>query len=142
MERITLKTLPQSTAQQVFDHVAIHLLFQNERSEASPEYVVSDTLCYYRNGKLACAAGCLIADDEYDFSFEQHTWRMLVNDKLVPSAHQDLIEQLQNIHDHEPVHSWRKSLQELAKECSLEFDESKIDAAVVAKMAALTKEKS
>ena len=65
---ITLKTLPQATAQDVFDHVTQHLLKQGKRS------VSSTGACQYRTeqaeGVLKCAAGCLITDDEYNSKFE------------------------------------------------------------------------
>lgn len=56
--KITLKNLHEATEQQVFDQVAGHLLTQKE--------VLPSPACFYRgpNG-LKCAAGCLIANDEY-----------------------------------------------------------------------------
>ncbi len=61
---VTLATLSDCTAQQVFNHVARHLLKQNKRSiDKHPDH--SD-LCRYRNGEgLSCSAGSLMSDDEY-----------------------------------------------------------------------------
>ena len=60
---ITLKTLPQATAQEVFDQVTQHLLKQGKAARSGTG------ACRYRvetRGEiLKCAAGCLIADDEY-----------------------------------------------------------------------------
>lgn len=98
--QITLKTLPEATKQQVFDQVAKHLLTQKKVS-------YQDGGCAYRQHSdfvgektIMCAAGCLIADDEYDKQkMEGFNWRDLVNDNLVPKAHHDLIRVLQAIHD-------------------------------------------
>ena len=59
---ITLKTLPQATAQEVFDQITQHLLQQGKAAKSVTG------ACRYRietaEGILKCAAGCLIADDE------------------------------------------------------------------------------
>jgi hypothetical protein len=69
---ITLKTLKNSTDQEVFDQVANHLLTQNKRSVSATD----NTLCVYRSPDgLKCAAGCLIADDEYDPRMEGSNWK-------------------------------------------------------------------
>jgi hypothetical protein len=90
---ITLATLPQATPQQVFNHVARHLLAQ-----ASPS--IDGSVCAYltRDGKR-CAAGCLIGQDEYQASFEGRTWWSLARDGRVPAAHMELVEALQDAHD-------------------------------------------
>ena len=85
---ITLKTVPQATAQEVFDQITQHLLKQGKRS------VSSTGACRYRTenseGVLKCAAGCLIADEEYDRLFENVAWDGLVNDGKVPKQHAQL----------------------------------------------------
>ena len=91
---ITLATLPQATAQEVFDQMATHLLTQNEKS--------AGYLFRYRLGRLKCAAGCLISDDEYKKSWEGRDWDTLVNLNEAPKAHTDLILELQRIHDGPP----------------------------------------
>jgi hypothetical protein len=90
---ITLATLPQATPQQVFNHVARHLLVQGSPS-------IDGSLCAYltRDGKR-CAAGCLIGQDEYQSSFEGRTWWSLARDGRVPDAHMELVEALQDAHD-------------------------------------------
>ena len=104
---ITLKTLPQATEQEVFDHVSKHLLKQGERSRDESGG------CLYRHEDLKCAAGCLIGDDEYDPNIEGFTWETLSRKKF-PKNHADLIETLQFIHDAEPVKNWRSQLEKLA----------------------------
>ena len=72
---ITLKTLPQATAQEVFDQVAKHLLTQMKKSvakRAAESASDSKDYCMYRGfDGTKCAAGCLISDDEYKPEFEQ-----------------------------------------------------------------------
>jgi hypothetical protein len=104
---ITLKTLNKSTRQQVFDQVAKHLLEQNVRS-------ATQVTCRYHHGPLRCAAGCLIADDEYDRKIEMKTWRDLVETNYAPKKHLKLIRELQEIHDDLVVKLWRDALAELA----------------------------
>lgn len=93
---ITLATLHEATEQQIFDQVAAHLLKQQAKS------MISLTMCAYRGRQgMMCAAGCLIADDEYDAEMDQHatSWNSLVDRKLVPAAHKNFIRGLQSVHD-------------------------------------------
>lgn len=113
---ITLKTLPQATAQEVFDQVAKHLLTQMKKSvakraaERAPGW---KDYCMYRGfDGTKCAAGCLISDDEYKPEFENLNWAHLSS---VPEEHCLLIMELQDIHDcHEPE-DWRVKLNNLAE---------------------------
>ncbi len=112
---ITLKTLAQATEQQVFDQVAKHLLTQNKRS-------INNRNCFYRLESLKCAAGCLIADDEYNSEFEGKDWSILIMSQLVPQNHYELIARLQSIHDNHIVEEWKGKLELLAKEYKLNFN--------------------
>lgn len=105
---LSLKTLPQATAQEVFDHVAKHLLTQKRRA------INRDFSCRYRLRNLRCAAGCLIADDEYKESFEGWGWDVLVEENKAPKKHIGLITSLQSVHDECPPKSWYQELYELA----------------------------
>lgn len=96
---INLKTLAQATAQEVFDQVAAHL----------------------SSGSMMCAAGCLIADQEYSRSMEGHNWLNLVEKGIVPSHHSLLISRLQRLHDEAYVQNWIVGLKGIAEEFSLEF---------------------
>jgi hypothetical protein len=118
---ITLKTLDQATAQEVFDQVANHLLTQNQQSKSKGE-----SNCVYRTDDgLKCAAGCLIGDDEYHSGFDNTddvgtTWRSLIQRGLVKtSKHSELITDLQNLHDNRVVFNWRSELMFVAKRYSL-----------------------
>lgn len=110
---ITLKTLPQASAQEVFDQVAEHLLTQNEQS-------YGDDMCRYRSFGLKCAAGSLIGHDEYQSMFEGKAWNILTDKGLVPAAHQDLIVSLQMVHDDFSPKAWRRRLQITADKYGLD----------------------
>ena len=103
---ITLKTLPQATKEEVFEQVKNHLLKQNERS-------LYEESCKYKSGELKCAAGCLIADDEYNKVREGLTWNDLVRDGVAPETHQKLIYDLQLIHDEYYPHEWKEQLDKI-----------------------------
>jgi hypothetical protein len=102
---ITLKTLPQATEQEIFDQVVTHLITQGKTS------MNKKGNCVYRSPEgLKCAAGCLIADDEYlpimDSGCLGTSWTNLVADSIVPPNHADFIRELQIIHDkNQPEHT-------------------------------------
>ncbi len=104
---ITLATLPEATAQEVFDQVARHLLTQNAKSMGRH--------CMYHSVEgLKCAAGCLISENEYLKGMENDSWQNLVDRKLAPSKHQELISELQQIHDTVEPNRWRGRLEVLS----------------------------
>jgi hypothetical protein len=113
---ITLATLPQATAQEVFDQVAIHLLTQGEKA-------VKDGTCLYRTESgLKCAAGALMSDEEYAALPEndrKSSWRNLVYATLAPFEHVDLINSLQHIHDSANVDNWERYLLITARDFNL-----------------------
>lgn len=115
---ITLKTLPQATAQEVFDQVANHLLTQNKQS-------ISNFAggCAYRGDEgLKCAAGCLIGDDEYSEDMEGTCYSQL---SLSQPDNSDLIDDLQYVHDTFVPNEWKNRLKSLADKYSLEFNHDK-----------------
>lgn len=117
--------LKDITEQQVFDKVANHLLKQMKKSEIRTRG--NDSQCAYRSREgLACAAGCLISDEEYDLSFDASenmqggiTWDWLVDQKIVAPDHKYLIEMLQLLHDRNDPDNWRHCLVGLAAEFNL-----------------------
>jgi len=117
---ITLKTLPQATAQEVFDTVKNHLFKQGAKSAKRIDFF-GDTCAYRGRDGLKCAAGCLIGDDEYVASMEKNTWRDLADKGIVPNYHLGLIHKLQKIHDNEDPVDWAISLESLAKEFGLKY---------------------
>lgn len=119
---ITLKTLTTATEQEVFDQVAVHMLTQKVQSIRA-----GSCTCSYRGGEqgnLMCAAGSLIADEEYDPSWDQDdgvSWDALVANGSVPDSHEFLIAALQSIHDDDSS-PWEADLRKLAVEFNLNTD--------------------
>lgn len=97
---ITLKTLATAKPQEVFDQVANHMMTQKARSKARSSVEEGNVFfCAYRSNGLKCAAGCLIADDEYRPYFEKSSWIKLVEQGVVSDNCSKLIRELQTIHD-------------------------------------------
>ena len=120
---ITLKTLPMASEQEVFNQVAAHLIEQNKRSEEPRETEGAGNTCLYKSGDKACAAGCLIGDDEYNQkSMEYIPWGDLVLIGFVPPEHKDLIARLQHVHDYQDVENWERELEKLAREKNLQWN--------------------
>ena len=115
---ITLATLKDATAQEVFEQSAKHLLKQNAKSIL---VVKNEKTCMYRHEGLSCAAGCFISDEEYKTEMEAHTWDNLAAYDKVPNKHIELIKQLQNIHDMSDVENWKNNLINLAKKQKLDY---------------------
>jgi len=118
---ITLKTLPDATAQEVFDQVTTHLLTQ--MCKAAEDETCGECVYLTEDG-LKCAAGCLIGPDEYDLKWDNETiiWRQLVDKGYVPHQHMYLISKLQNLHDMNHPDTWFDKLKYLAKESHLDFN--------------------
>lgn len=116
---ITLKTLPKATKQEIFDQVAKHMLTQMQKSIRKKG---SRTYGAYRglNG-LKCAAGCLIADEEYNPEFEKYTWNSLADWEYVPDSEYVLIQRLQDIHEEKNPKNWKKCLKNLCDYYFLEW---------------------
>lgn len=105
---ITLKTLPQATAQEVFNQVVNHLRAQGCKS-------MHAGLCVYRaEGGLKCAAGCLMSDEEAAQVENSIDWYVLKTRGQVPEDHFSLISALQDAHDFVNPTSWEEKFQELA----------------------------
>lgn len=125
---ITLATLKDATAQQVFDQVKTHLLTQMKQSSG---YDKEDFQCYYRSGEnssLKCAAGCLISDEEYvpamdsPFKSSGTAWEAIIEAGHAPKTHELLITQLQWVHDSHLPAEWAEKLEDLAPEFGLEYN--------------------
>lgn len=117
---ITLETLPQVTAQEVFDQITRHLLTQGKAAR-SPAGA-----CRYRvetqEAVLKCAAGCLIADEEYTDSMEGEPWERLVVHRTVPEEHCELISSLQNVHDTYSTREWPEQFERVAAHYRLRYN--------------------
>lgn len=105
---ITLATLAQATATEVFLQVASRLLDGRGRAATTAGR------CHYRAPgdhkypDTPCAAGALISDDEWseiECKLEANddpispAWHVLVYDGYVPRTHMPLIQSLQSTHD-------------------------------------------
>lgn len=119
-KQITLATLPQATAQEVFDQVASHLLKQGEKSGHATSSSPSSFYCSYREGNLKCAAGCLIGDEEYSMDMENSMWSTLVSIGAAPPDHMGLIGRLQAVHDRVGTRHWPRELRAVASEFGLD----------------------
>lgn len=97
--------------QQVFDQVVTHLRTQNRRA--------SDNLgkCYYRapNGNK-CAAGCLIADDEYRPIMEGKSFKEVWTGLTLVKG---LIADLQWLHDGVQIEGWEDGFKQIAADYNL-----------------------
>ena len=121
---ISLKNIHLATKQQIFDQVATHLLTQHEAAQV--EKRGGGVACLYRvpDTDLKCAGGCLIADDEYDPSCEGKTWddaiQVYVGKYPNCDKHEDLITDLQSLHDEGNSAYWWQNLYSLAKQKHLD----------------------
>jgi hypothetical protein len=127
MKTITLATLHLSTAQEVFDQVANHLLTQNKQSKKEPKLMPGDSDaytpdCLYRGpGGLKCSIGCLMSDEEYSLEMEGKLLSAKIFKKLIVDfeKHDYLTKCLQSLHDSEEVSNWKLLLRELGQRESL-----------------------
>lgn len=119
---ITLGTLANATAQQVFDQVALHMLTQQAKALTLDKY--GEPACAYRGERgTMCAAGCLISDEEmerlYDWCGHNYNtgagWRTLINIGFAPEEHRGLISALQDVHDNGSIQNWPDDLKKVAK---------------------------
>lgn len=115
---ITLKTLPQATAQEVFEQGARHMLMQGEPC------INDEGHCVYRSGELKCVGGCFISDGEYKTSMESKVWEVLMEERLVPCDHHELIGEMQSIHDEfkDFPDLWQRELFSLGSRFNLNTD--------------------
>jgi hypothetical protein len=112
------------TLQQTFDHIALHLLTQNERSKSNDALGLE--WCQYRSPHgLKCALGVCISDKNYRDSFEKGRSEYSSVIKAIKKSgwwpegesHKEVIvhfNRLQDIHDRESPEMWRDSLLEYA----------------------------
>lgn len=122
---ITIATLPDCTAQQVFDYIANHLLSQGEKCQEIDD-IDDGPLCVYKNSdNQRCAAGCLFGPGEYNPSFEGNNWVALREKGIVPAIHFGLITALQRVHDTRQADEWYTELKQLAKD--FRFDTGNLD---------------
>lgn len=109
-----VKTL--TTREEIFDYVEAHLKKQGYRSMLDDH---TGSCAYRGESDNMCAVGCLIADDEYEPTMENHSVRELsgllgdgteatLPDRLLP--HHRMLEALQDLHDRSANWSSTKGL--------------------------------
>ena len=117
---ITISTLNEATAQQVFDQVAKHLLTQGKRATNGG----GSTQCRSRtHDGLMCAAGCLMSEEEYSEGFENISFEALSFDGIQARRlrHYEMIQELQEIHDSVEPEDWPGEMKAFAVQRELEW---------------------
>lgn len=105
------------TPQEIFDIVAEHLLTQNAKSVVvapSTGHGATPICVYHGPGKLRCAVGALISEEQYEEAMEGQNVEGLFltytdnlrSCGLISIEHEQLLDDLQNIHDCAPVSEW------------------------------------
>lgn len=120
--QVSTRTLKEATAQQVFDHIALHLLKQNKKAKVS-----ENSACRYRvevcGEVLKCAAGSLIPDEDYNLSMENQSWSLNTLRRYgISTNHNELIKSLQGIHDWVEVSNWKPRLKAVGELYNLNTD--------------------
>lgn len=122
MKKVTIHTLHENTAQEVFDFITNHLLIQNKKAGSIINRNADGFECLYLDPDgNKCAAGCLIPKEDYKKAFEGANWRTC-SVLLGTEDHFSLINSLQHIHDDKEVEEWESELKFLADENMLTFN--------------------
>lgn len=126
----SLPTTPPSL-QEIFDHVATHLLTQKKKS------VLADNpgfCCYRGSDGSSCAVGCLIPDSIYTSDIEMTGVVRLFEHEMIPDWFHSFgitdredpklqfLQQLQNLHDAIGPVGWIQQLFRIAHTYSLTFN--------------------
>jgi len=121
---LSISTLQEHSAQEVFDFVAAHLLRQSVPSYAEGR-------CWYRSGANSCSIGCLMTDDEYKDEYENVGWVDLVPKYGFTREHFHMLVDLQDLHDYpascpaytgEAVEYWKRELPLIAEDYNLQWN--------------------
>jgi hypothetical protein len=105
----------------VFCYIRNHLETQNAKSQLAEEKLdvneISNIFCAYRSPDgLSCAIGCLIEDKHYSAGLEKNdVYDMSVRAAIVKSIpnwelNEELLADLQHIHDVVSVEKWKNHL--------------------------------
>lgn len=130
-KKITLSTINNFSLDAIIQHVARHLILQNERSY--------DQDCMYRSEKgLTCAVGCLISDAEYDHKMEGTNISGKIFDRFnVEAKRRELLSSLQIVHDAIRPYEWHDRFMIVGYQFELDTAALKavIDAAIAERQA-------
>lgn len=120
---ITLATLAEATEQEVFTQVKNHLISQGGKSIVKDYPHQNSLTCMYRGSEgRKCAAGALIADDEYKPEMERKSWEAMIRDFNYSRNCVFLIAELQAIHDNIEPCLWEVELKKLAESLKLKYN--------------------
>ncbi len=110
------------SAQELFNKIVVHLRVQGRKSQRYDTIGADGFQCAYKskNGDK-CAIGRLIPDEDYDSKMEGRSIHQLMDldpfnlifKNLLP--HQDLLNELQIIHDKEDVFFWENAFTKIAR---------------------------
>jgi hypothetical protein len=113
------------TSQEIFDTVVKHLRTQQAKSVAlnpdgSAKIKNGKKFCMYRSqdGKMRCAAGAVITDEEYDPTMEHGSIHYIIHyfNLVNLRPHEQLLSRLQGVHDNFPVEKWELELKNAAED--------------------------
>ena len=103
--------------QEAFTTSARHLLKQDRKSLDHRQG------CAYRAGKLKCAIGCLIPDDQYFKNLEgKSVAHIYYQIPALEGLDSDLLIALQKVHDDSRSDNWSSKLQSIAKQHKLKWE--------------------
>lgn len=115
-KEVTIHTLQEATAQEVFNHIAWHLLTQNKRAATT-----KDT-CRYRFGEFSCSIGCLMPDKDYNPAWEGTSYQNIIKSPSGVTPHKLLLGDLQIVHDWRATTEWTTQLCRVALSHKLEVN--------------------
>lgn len=110
------------TNQEAFTIMVQHLRKQGVRStKPGGTRSTDDYLCYYRAGKLKCAVGALIPDEQYHPGMEGLPVRLVQrNWPVLKGISPGLLSSMQNLHDKVDPEKWEGQFPLLAQDYKLE----------------------
>lgn len=125
-KKITLSSINNFSLDAIIQHVARHLILQNQRSY--------DEDCKYKSEKgLSCAVGCLVSDEEYDLEMEGVSIHDVRFNKFgIDAKRRELLGALQVLHDSMLPYQWHNELMSVCNRYGLDTTALKavIDAAI------------
>jgi len=111
--KITLSSINNFSLDAIIQHVARHLILQNQRSY--------DEDCKYKSEGLSCAVGCLVSDEEYDPEMEGAAIRDKRFDKFgIGAQRRALLNSLQLVHDSMMPYEWHNELMSVCNQYGLD----------------------
>ena len=123
LKQVTLSNIKDCSLQEVFDWAVHNTLLQGKKSTKLSNN--NETACAYRgDGGLKCIIGHCMTDDEYKESFEGESVVTLLRDSSIvcDDTVEELLRDLQIIHDDYNVYEWLAWFYILSKRYALDFE--------------------